>query len=120
MEATAKYEGKERRVQDRRSGSDQRHYFEKSEQFVVVKSWHVVISILTLIIVTTLWFGSLRDDTANNTREIQEIKRQNLTRDLYELGQKNTEKRLERIEQKLDAQDVRNWAIDSVSKSKKD
>jgi quinol-cytochrome oxidoreductase complex cytochrome b subunit len=115
---TAEYTGTERRVSERRQVA----LPEKSEQFIIVKSWHILISVITLIVVITLFFGSLRDDTINNTREIQEMKQQNLTRDLYELGQKNTEQRLERIEKKLDAQDVRNFAADTAAsrKSKKE
>lgn len=111
---TAKYQGIERRFAGRRQ-SDQPEHAEASEKFIIVKSWHIVISLLSLIVIVTLFFGSLRDDTIQNKQEIQEMKQQNLTRDLYELGQKNTEQRLERIEKKLDAQDVRNFAADSAA-----
>lgn len=80
----------------------------KPQQFVVLKTLHVVLVLLSWIVITVAQFVTLRDQSSDNQRRIEELEnRPVVTRDLYENGQRAIEQRLERIENKLDAEQER-------------
>lgn len=82
---------------------------ERPEQFVVVKNWHITIVVLTMLAGIILWAASVKGETEENTRDIQELKREELTRGVYDMGQRAVEQRLDRIEKKIDNADMREW-----------
>jgi hypothetical protein len=87
---------------------------EKPESFVIIKSWHTVIIVLTLIVTGTVGFANLRDQGDENTRRIEDLERRpTISPQLYDANQEATREHLNRIEHKLDLQDVRNFKIDS-------
>jgi hypothetical protein len=93
--------------------SERRRSGDKGDQFLIVKSWHTTIIVITLIVGVVLAYGTLRDGNDENTRRIRDIElRPSVTREVYDIGQRSIEKRLDRIDAKLDAQDVRNVGVD--------
>lgn len=99
-----KYTGEERR----KNGS---------EQFIVVKSWHTVIIVLTLIASALLSYARLRDTVDDHERRIREEETKPVvTKEVYEMGQKSIEHRLDRIDQKLEAQDLREFSRQGTSR----
>lgn len=98
-------------------GQDRRHDAgPQSEQFVVVKSWHTVIIVVTLMVTLVLSYGSLRDRLDEHTRAIEELKsRPQVSKPELEA----IDHRLERIERKLDAQDLRDFQRDFNPTKKK-
>ena len=87
---------------------------EKQDSFVIIKSWHTVIIVLTLIVTGTVGFANLRDQGDENTRRIEDLERRpQISPEVYEANQEATREHLNRIEHKLDLQDVRNFKIDS-------
>lgn len=93
--------------------NERRRPGDKGDQFLIVKSWHTTIIVITLIVGVVLAYGTLRDGNDENTRRIRDLEqRPTVTRDVYDIGQRSIEKRLDRIDAKLDSQDVRNVGID--------
>jgi len=95
-------------------GVERRHDSGQSEQFVVIKSWHTVIIVLTLIVTASMAYKGLNDANEDNARRIRELEqRPAVTRDMYDVGQQTIKERLDRIEGKLDSQDIRNFRSDA-------
>lgn len=88
------------------TGVDRRRSGQHSEQFIVVKSWQVLIFILTLIVSATLYIGSLRDGHEEDARRIRDLEMQPRVtqQSIDELN-----RRLDRLETKIDAQDLREY-----------
>ena len=80
-----------------------------TEPKVIIKGWHALAIVGSIIITVTLAYGTVADQTKRNTDEINELKQKALTRELYEAGQDSLEKRLDRIERKVDDLDLREW-----------
>lgn len=81
----------------------------RPEQFIVIKNWHVVITLIMLAVGIILNYGSMRSETEQNSRDISDLKREELTRNVYDTGQAAVEQRLDRIERKIDNADMREW-----------
>lgn len=87
-------------------GIDRRKSRGQSEQFIVIKSWQVLISVLTIIVLATLYIGSLRDGHDEDARRIRDLEMQPRVtqQSIDELN-----RRLDRLESKIDAQDLREF-----------
>lgn len=68
----------------------------------VVKSWQVVLTLLSWLVLSVVQFVTVRAETEQNTREIQEIKRDHVTKDRFDELKEDILRRLQRIEDKLD------------------
>ena len=73
------------------------------DNFFLIRSWHTLILVLTVVIGMALSYASTRDQTNQNTQDIQELKQRALTRDLYEASQEDIKQRLDRLEKKIDS-----------------
>jgi hypothetical protein len=92
--------------QETYDGVERRHNSSASEQFVVVKSWHTVLILITLIAGIILSYGSVRDQTDENTRRIRDLEQR------PQVSQQSVDelnRRLERLEQRFDTQDLREY-----------
>ena len=87
-------------------GIERRQKPERSDQFVVIKSWHTVIIVLSIIVSVTLGYASLRDGNDENTRRIHDLE-QRPTVSQESINDLNY--RLQRLELKLDQQDIRDF-----------
>jgi hypothetical protein len=93
---------------------------EQTGQYFIVKSIHTVIIVFTVFATVTLAYGSIRWDTDENRREIIEMKQDRLTKEMYEEGQRETERRLSSIERKIDSnRDLSDFKRDYDQKSMK-
>ena len=80
---------------------------ERSDRFIVVKNWHVVISFLVLLVTVVTMWAQQRDDLAYVKEEVRELKaRPAVSPEMYKTGQEYLDWRLKRIEGKIDAADV--------------
>lgn len=70
---------------------------------IVIKSWTVVLTVITWLVLCAMAFATMREDSAENTRRIQRLEeRPTVTIDQYKDGQAAIEKRLDYIQNKLD------------------
>ncbi len=80
----------------------------KRQQFFVLRTLHLILIVLGWVVISVAQFVTLRDQSADNERRIQELEtRPVVTREVYENGQKAIEQRLDRIENKLDREQER-------------
>ena len=71
-----------------------------------IKSWQVFLTLLLWLMWAVASYTSLRADANESQRRIRDLEqRRVVTEDLYAEGQKALERRLARIEDKLDALD---------------
>jgi hypothetical protein len=96
-----KYEGEERRHSSGRRHKD----FQRGEQFIVIKSWQTLLVILTLIGGLVLSYGTLQERESQDRLDIRELKEHSIAKDQFQ----SLDKRLERIEKKLDDQEFRDF-----------
>jgi hypothetical protein len=81
---------------------------ESSSSVVTVKNWHVVLVLVSWLVICTMAFSNLRAQGDENTRRITDLEQKpSVTLQQYQDGQRVLEKRLDRIEGKLDAADAR-------------
>lgn len=92
--------------------TDLEREMDKRDEFVVVKSWHTLIIVLSLLITGVLAYASLRDQVTEDHRRVTDMEQNRLTKELYDAGQKETERRLANIEQKLDQRETRDFKRD--------
>lgn len=87
------------------------------DQFIIVRSWQTFLIVVGIVISSVFAFGTLRDTAAESERRIHDLEMHTLTIETYQAGQNATEQRLQRIENKLDAQDVREFTRDGKKAS---
>lgn len=88
------------------TGVERRHGSSTSEQFVVIRSWHVLILVISILVSITLFAGNLRDSNDENSRRIRDLEQR------PQVSQQSVDelnRRLERLEQRFDAQDLREY-----------
>lgn len=90
------------------SGPDRRAKHESSEQFIVIKSWHLVIIVLTLIVTVTLFVGSLRDGHDEDARRIRDIE---MRPQVSQQSIDELNRRLNSLETRLNDQDLREFRM---------
>lgn len=78
----------------------------QSEQFIVVKSWHTLIIVLTVVVGIVLSYGAVRDQTDENTRRIRDLEQRPA---VTQQSVDDLNRRLGRLEDKIDAQDLREY-----------
>jgi hypothetical protein len=77
---------------------------EKSEQFIIVRSWHLVILVLGLIVSSVLSYGKLQAQADESQRRIQDLEHKPVVTEFeFDMRMRALEQRLERIERKIDA-----------------
>ena len=70
---------------------------------ITVKNWHVLLTLITWLVVCTMAFANLRAQGDENERRIKELEqRPSVTLPQYQDGQAALERRLDRIEGKVD------------------
>lgn len=80
---------------------------ERSDRFIVVKNWHVVITMLVLLVTVVTMWAQQRDDLEYVKKEVQELKaRPAVSPEMYKAGQEYLDWRLKRIEGKIDTADI--------------
>jgi hypothetical protein len=75
---------------------------EQNGRVIVVKNWHVVLTLILWAASMVAGWATLRAETSQNTRDIEEMKRDHVTKDQYSEFQEDIKRRLQRIEDKLD------------------
>lgn len=89
---------------------------ERGEQFVVIKSWHTVIIVLSLIVTGVFSYATLESATSENSRRIHDIEQRPAP---SQESIDNLNWRLKRLELKLDQQDERAFQQSIASEGKK-
>lgn len=70
---------------------------------LMVKNWHVILTITSWLVVCAMAFAALRSQTAENERRIHDLEqRTSITIQQYQDGQRAIDQRLDRIERKID------------------
>jgi hypothetical protein len=69
---------------------------------LAVKNWQVVLTLLLWLVLTVTQFVVVRAATEQNSRDIEEMKREHVSKERYEQFQEDIQRRLQRIEDKLD------------------
>jgi hypothetical protein len=73
------------------------------DHFIVVRNWHTLLIVLSIIVSAVLAFGSLHDDSVEYRRRIESLEnRPQVSQESID----NLNKRLERIEKRWDAEDL--------------
>lgn len=76
---------------------------EKSEQFLIVRSWHVLIVLTGLIVSGVLSYGKLQAQAEESARRVQELEHKPVMTEFeFDNRMRGVEQRLDRIENKLD------------------
>ena len=84
-------------------GIDRRQHTGKIDQFLVIKSWHTVIIVLSIIVSITLAYASLRDGHDEDARRIHDLEQRPA---VSQESINDLNYRLQRLELKLDRQDL--------------
>lgn len=69
---------------------------------LVVKNWHVVLTLILWAGTMVAGWATLRADTSQNSRDIEQMKRDTVSKDRFEQLKEDILRRLQRIEEKLD------------------
>lgn len=75
---------------------------QKMPSVFVVKSWQGILILIAWLVLTVLQFASVRAQTEVNSRDIEQLKREQVTRDRFDEMRDDIQRRLQRIEDKLD------------------
>jgi hypothetical protein len=75
---------------------------EPNGRVFVVKNWHAVLVLLGWLVLTVAQFVAVRAETSQNSKDIEEMKRDHVTRDRFDELKEDILRRLQRIEDKLD------------------
>jgi hypothetical protein len=76
---------------------------ENGGSIVTVKNWHAVLLLVAWLVGCTLAFANLRSQGEENERRIRDLEmKPSVTLPQYQDGQLSLEKRLDRIEAKVD------------------
>lgn len=75
---------------------------ENGAKVIVVKNWVVVLTTVLWLTGAVLSYGHLQGQTQDNTRRLDKIEQQAVTRERFDEFQQDTQRRLERIERKID------------------
>lgn len=67
-----------------------------------VKNWHVVLTLVAWLVLSVLQFAAVRAETAQNTRDIEQMKKDTVSKDRFDEMKEDILRRLQRIEEKLD------------------
>lgn len=74
----------------------------QSRQFLVVKSWHTFLLVVTLLGSMIFSYATLRSEVSANAQQIEQMNREHARREQVEDLKQDLQRRLERIENKLD------------------
>lgn len=74
----------------------------KTPGIVQVKNWHVILTLLAWLILSVAQFVAVSKTTEQNTRDIEEMKRDHVSKDRFDELKEDILRRLQRIEDKLD------------------
>lgn len=86
------------------------------DHFIVIKNWHTLIIVLTLLVSAVLAYASLRDDSAEYRRRLEILEsRPQVSQESVD----NLNRRLERMERKWDEQDLEHFRQMGDPRSKK-
>ena len=73
------------------------------ESIATVKNWHVILVLVSWLVIGVMGYADLRAQSNENERRIQTLEsRPGVTLDQYQDGQHALERRLDRIETKVD------------------
>jgi hypothetical protein len=67
-----------------------------------IKNWHVILTLIAWLVLSVLQFAAVRAETSQNTRDIEEMKRDHVSKDRFDELKEDILRRLQRIEDKLD------------------
>lgn len=70
----------------------------------VVRSWHAILTIAAWIVLTITQFVVVRAQTEQNTKDIEQIRSQSVSKERFEELREDVIHRLDRIEAKIDEQ----------------
>lgn len=74
----------------------------KTAGVIQIKNWHVVLTLLAWLVLSVLQFAAVRAETSQNSRDIEQMKRDHVSRDRFDELKEDILRRLQRIEDKLD------------------
>lgn len=74
----------------------------KSTGIIQVKNWQVVLTLAAWFFMSILQFASVRAQTEQNSRDIEQMKQGTVTKEQYQELKEDILRRLQRIEDKLD------------------
>lgn len=75
---------------------------ENGGKVITVKNWHVALTLLSWLVLSVIQFTIVRAETQQNTRDIDQIKKEAVSKDRFEELKEDILRRLQRIEDKLD------------------
>jgi hypothetical protein len=75
---------------------------EQHSGIIQVKNWQVFLLLIGWLVISILQFAAVRADTTQNSRDIEEMKRDHVTKDRFDELKEDILRRLQRIEDKLD------------------
>ncbi len=74
----------------------------QGKQFVIIKSWQALLTLVLWLVLTVWLFAMVRADTTSNGQQIQELKQNKADQKEVEMLREEILRRLQRIEDKLD------------------
>jgi len=77
---------------------------ESNGKILQVKNWHVFLLLISWLASALFSYATLRGDTNDNTRRIQEMEQQHVRKEQFQELREDIIHRLDRIETKVDAE----------------